>query len=186
MKNNSDYQEEVSKIISEFSEEPKIMLTNQYQRRRRPHYEDDQIIPPYRHKRQPERPRVISFDQWIFPHINSTWYDFNVKTNIAASGSSTVITFLATQDGIFRWFGHMVDNGSDAQLWEYGKWSLRKNGVNLQPWVNISQMVGLLNDPTLVFVPFVNGDIITVFVQNNDTVNSHDFYSRLKGWTFVY
>lgn len=183
---SSKYEREINKILGDFTEDPEIMVTNQYQRRRKPQYYDEVVKLAFKHKRQPKPPRPISFDQWIFPHINSQWYDLNNKTNIAASGTSTVITFNATQDGIFRWFGHMVDNGSDAQLWEHGTWTIKKNGLELPPWENIDQLVGLLNDPTLIFVPFLNGDVVTVDVTNSDSSNAHDFYTRLKGWTFIY
>lgn len=180
------YQEDVSKIIREASEDPKRIVTNQMQRRRTPHYQDEIFEPAYMHKRQAERPRPIHFDQWIFPNINAQWIDINNKTNIAASGSNTVITINCTQDGILRWFGHMVDNGSDAQLWEHGQWTISKNGNGVPPWVNIDQLVGLLNDPTLIFIPFINGDVITFDITNTDSSNAHDFYTRVKGWTFVY
>lgn len=184
----SDYRKEVENLFSQMSpDDPKAMITDQYQTlRRKPRFENNFADPAFLHKRQKEKPRPISFDQWIFPHINSQWYDINDKTNIAASGTTVVITFNATQDGIFRWFGHMVDNGSDAQLWEYGSWTFYKNSVPVQPWVDIDQMVGLLNDPTLIFIPFVYGDIITLSVTNTDSGAAHDFYSRIKGWTFIY
>lgn len=184
----SEFKDEMQKIFDETSlNDPKAMVTNQYQTlRRKPKFQNVFKDPEYRHKRQKEKPNPIAFDQWIFPHINTEWYDINIKTNIAASSNDTVITFQATQDGIFRWFGHMVDNGSDAQLWEFGIWSFYKNGYPFQPWVNIDQLVGLLNDPTLIFIPFVHGDIITVVVENGDSVDAHDFYTRIKGWTFVY
>lgn len=182
----TDYQKEVNKIMGEFSVDPQVMVTNQRQKRRRPLYEDEIVKLEYKHKRQPKPPRPISFDQWIFPHINAQWYDISDKSNIAASGNEVVISFTVTQDGVFRWFGHMVDNGSDAQLWEHGKWTIRKNGNPYPPWVEIDQLVGLLNDPTLIFVPFLNGDVISIYVENSDGTNAHDFYTRIKGWTFVY
>lgn len=112
--------------------------------------------------------------------------DSVVITNIAASGSGTLITITVPSGAKFR-MTHLGTFIRDAAALGQLTWSLKESGNPVPPYNLITTLNGVEGDPRLVVSPrllFVANNVITLTVSNAALV-AFDAGGHIKGEIYV-
>ena len=121
-----------------------------------------------------------------FPYLRGktvNLFDYFASITIGANSTGVPITFTIPQQSQVSYltlFGQGIDN---ANAWITTVWQIRVNGTPQQYYDKIQDQLAEFVDPKEIApVTCRSGDVVDVFVQNNDGAAAHLFGARLRGF----